>query len=368
MKNQIVKAQDFGLSENQVSNVDVAFLEKVKERELISEIYNQIIKKDINSEVAKEARDLRLKAVKVKTGIASIHKTQKEFALAFGKYCDSWKRKETEPIQQMIDNLLEIEKFEEIQRQKKLEELQKQRENQLSPYVDDANERNLSEMDEDVWDAYLNTKKKEHEKRLEAERKAEEERIEAAKIEDLNKQRESQLKPYYSFVPNEHPNFGTLSNDEWEDFFQEMKNAKEDYDLEQERIRKENELLKSEADKRAKAEAERLAKEAEDRKNREEKERKEREAYESKLKAEREEKEKIRLELEAKQEAERKAKEEEKQKIQEELNKGDESKIKDLILDIESLKKKYVFKSQKNIKLYKDVSELFDKVITFINN
>lgn len=110
MTNEIMKASEYGLEQKQVSDVDLAFAEKVKERELLSEIYGQIIKKDINKEVAQEARELKLKAVKVKSSIASIHKTQKEFALAFGKYCDAWKRKETEPVQQMIDGLMEIEK------------------------------------------------------------------------------------------------------------------------------------------------------------------------------------------------------------------------------------------------------------------
>lgn len=327
----LINPQDFGLNENQASSVDLAFSEKTKERELLTEIYNQIIKKDINSEVAKEARELRLKAVKVKTGIASIHKSQKEFALAFGKYCDAWKRKETEPIQQMIDQLTEIEKFEEIQKQKQLEELQRKRVEVLSPYVDDANERDLSGMDEEVWEAYLNTKKKDHEDRIEAEKKAEADRIAREKAE-----------------------------------LEERERIKK----ENERLKKEAEererLAKIEAEKRAKEEAERLAKEEAERKIREEKERIQREEYEAKLREERKEKERIERELKAKEEAERLEKEKEEAKIQAELNKGDESKIVDLIADLNNLKHKYVFKSKKNQKMYSQVSELLEKIINHI--
>jgi len=344
MKTEIVKAEEYGLEKAQVNNVDLAFSEKVKERELLSEIYGQLIKKDINPEVAKEARELRLKAVKVKSSISSIHKSQKEYALAFGKYCDAWKRKETEPIQQIIDGAMEIEKFEEIERQKRLDELQKNRANILSKYLEDANERDLSSMDDDVWDAYLTAKKNEYQAKIELERKAEEERI-----------------------------------------AKEKKEAEE-----RERIRIENEKLKKEAqererlakieqEKRAQEEAKRKAKEEAERKKREEAERKQREAYEAKLKAEREAKEKVEreerakrekleAELKAKEEAERKAKEEEEERLQAELNKGDSEKVKDLISDLNSLKSKYQFKSNKNKDMYSDVSILIDKVINHINN
>lgn len=342
MTNKIIKASEYGLEQKQVGDVDLAFSEKVKERELLSEIYGQIIKKDINKEVAQEARELRLKAVKVKSGIASIHKSQKEFTLAFGKYCDAWKRKETEPVQQMIDGLMEIEKFEEIQEQKRLEKLQAERAEKLSLYVEDAHERDLVKFADDEFEALLSMKKKEQEDRVAAEKKAEEERIAKEKAEAEERKRIA---------------------------------------AENEKLKKEAEererIAKLEADKREKAEQERKAKEEAERKIREEKERKERAEYEAKLKAEREEKakiereekakrEKLEAELKAKEEAERKVKEEEAARLQAELNKGDVAKVKDLISDLEALKTKYSFKSAKNTKMYADVSLLIDKVVNYI--
>lgn len=331
MKTTLIKAEEYGLNEKQVIDVNLAFSEKVKEREIISEVYNQIIQKDIDKAVSKEARELRLKAVKLKSNIANVHKTQKEYALAFGKYCDAWKRKETEPVQQIIDGLLEIEKFEEIQEQKRINELQASRVKQLSPYVEDAHMRNLATMEDDVWEVYFITKKKEYQDRIEAEKKAEEERIAKEKAEAE----------------------------------------------ERERIRLENEKLRAEAEERQRIEEERLKKEAIERQEREEKERKEREEYEAKIRAEREEREriereerekreKVEAELRAKEEAERKAKEKEQARIQAELNKGDADKVKDLIGDLETIKTKYSFKSEKNKKMYSDVSNLLEKVINHI--
>ncbi|MCP4053734.1 MAG: hypothetical protein GY739_11845, partial [Mesoflavibacter sp.] len=99
--------------------------------------------------------------------------------------------------------------------------------------------------------------------------------------------------------------------------------------------------------------------------------------YEAKLKAEREAKEKIKreerekrekleAELKAKEDAEQKAKEEKEKQLQDELNKGDSDKVKDLIIDLESLKTKYSFKSSKNVNMYKDVGLLIDKVVNHI--
>lgn len=332
MKAELIKASEYGLDEKQVSDVNLAFSEKVKEREIISEIYNQIIKKEITKEVSKEARELRLKAVKLKSNIASVHKSQKEYALAFGKYCDAWKRKETEPVQQIIDGLTEIEKFEQIQEQKRLAELQNSRVKELSPFFEDAHLKDLSSMEDDVWEVYLATKKKEHQERIEEEKRIEAERIAREKAEAE----------------------------------------------ERERIKKENERLRAEAEAREKAEAERIAKEREEIAKREEKERIEREKYEAQLRAEREEKEriereerekrlKLEAELRAKQEAELKAKQEEEARIQAELNKGDKDKVNDLIAELNGIKTKYSFKSVKNQKMYDEVCVLIDKIVNHIN-
>ena len=111
-------------------------------------------------------------------------------------------------------------------------------------------------MDNDVWNAYYETKKKEYEDRIEAEKKAEKERIERERVEAEERKRIA---------------------------------------LENEKLKKEGKererLEKIEADKRLKIEEERKAKEEAERKIREEKERKERAEYERKIKAEREEKE-----------------------------------------------------------------------------
>jgi hypothetical protein len=315
------KMEKYGLEENQIANVDLAFSEKVEERKLVGEIYAQIIKKDITQEVALEARELRLKAVKIKSGISSVHKTQKEFALAFGKYCDAWKRKETEPIQQMIDGLIEIEKFEEIREQKRIAALQTERELAIGEFLIDGSTKQLGEMDDEVWKAYFEAKKKEHETI-----------IQNKAIEDAEREAKAELEA------------------------QEKAKAL----AENARLKKEaKERDEKEAKERAEREAaqriqdEKIAKEKAEQKRIQDEERKKREVLEKELKA--------------KKDAEEQAKKDEAAKVQLELNKGDEQKVLDLVNDLNALKYKYTFKSKKNNKMMNDVEVLLERIVEHIN-
>lgn len=150
---------------------------------------------------------------------------------------------------------------------------------------------------------------------------------------------------------------------------------------EQERIRKENEVLRQRAiDQEKKAEAERKANEeklqkieAENNRIRLENEAKAKAAAD-KVKAENEKElaiekakaAKLQAEIEAKADAERKAKAAEEAHLQAELNKGDVDKMQSLIDDLKALQSKYSFKSVKNISKMHNVNGLIEKVITYI--
>lgn len=330
---QIIDHVEYGIKEQQAKELIGNLPQIVEERSTLELQFNDVLKMDLeNPETAQEAKKLRLLIQKNRTkGLNVWHKTSKDFFLRGGQFVDAIKRKQVAVNERMEADLKEIEDYAEIKEQERLADIQKERLELISPYVEDTTGLDLASMPDDVWTPYLQSKIKAHEERLEAERKAEEERIAKEKAE------------------NE----------------------------ERERIRKENEQLKKEAEERERlAKIEREKRESE-RKTREEKERKERESYESKIKAEREERQRIELEERAKREkleAELKAKKEAEQKaIQEqerlkelELSKGDEDKVKDLIADIESLKTKYSFKSKKNQKTYAQTSSLLDKVVNHI--
>ena len=299
----------------------------------VTEIANKVHELSIDNpgdlEIAKRSR---LDLGKIASRATDQKKVDKDLVLIKGRFIDSLFNVVNGAARLTQEEAKKIENHHANIERERLEKLQSERVQLLHPYVEDANERDLSGMDSDVWDAYLSTKKKAHEDLIAAQKKVEEERL--AKIEADR--------------------------------------------IENERIRKDNERLEAEAkerdrlakieqEKRKKIESERIAKESTERKSRQETAAKERAENEAKLKAEREAREKIESELKAKQQAEEKAKAEAAARIESELSKGDSAKVKDMIAELESIKNKYSFKSAKNKSKYKSVGELIDKVVLFIN-
>lgn len=177
----IVDPKEFGIEEKQGKTIETSFAPKLIEREAFTEQYNTIIKQELNADTFKAARELRLKLVKVRTGIDAIHKTEKAFFLASGKYVDALKNKLNTPIEQMEEKLLEIEKYEEKLEAERKARLKSEREEKLFPFGTDTQFISLAEMTDEQFDGFLAKEKLAHETKLENERKAEEERIEAEK-------------------------------------------------------------------------------------------------------------------------------------------------------------------------------------------
>ena len=276
-----VDPAEFGLEEKQVATIEQAFAPKVAEREGFSVMYKQLLTKEINKSVCNEARDLRLKLVKVRTGISDIHRTQKAFFLAAGKFVDAWKNKETEPVTQMEENLVDIEKYYENQEKERIAKLAAVREAEIRKYSE-VIPYDLGNMDATVYETYLVGVKVAMESRIKAEKEAEKERKRKEKAE----KEKARLQK-----------------------------------IEDKRIREENERLKKEADekeKQAKLEAEKRAKEEQERKAKEAEERKK---WEERDRIERETRAKLEAELKAKKDAEiaaQKAKEAEELKAKQE--------------------------------------------------
>jgi len=247
MKEELVKIDptDFGLEESQVKTIEQAFLPKITERDGYAQVYDVLIKKELTKELCGEARELRLKLVKTRTGISDIHKTQKAFFLAAGKFVDAWKNKETLPVEQMEEKLSEIEKYFENIEKERIEKLNAERIELINKYTDYPAAK-LGEMDDVVFNSYLIGLKVAYDAKIKAEEEAEAERLRLIEVEKEN----ARLKA-----------------------------------IEDEKIRKENERLKKEVEEKEKQ----LIAEIEAKKEAEEKVRKEAE-----------EKEKVRLSAENK--------------------------------------------------------------------
>jgi hypothetical protein len=282
MNTELVKVdpKEYGLEEVQVATIEQAFLPKITERDGYAQIYEQLITKELTKELCNEARELRLKLVKTRTGIADIHKTQKAFFLAAGKFVDAWKNKETAPVEQMEEKLSEIEKhFENIEKERiaKLEADRLTLTKQFTEYP----ASNLGLMADIVFDSYLLGLKVAYEAKIKAEREAEQLRIDNERIDKLGRERISELYKYDQFQNDlvSVISMGSMSDENYKALLDSLKAKKITYEAEQERIRLENERLKAEAIEKERLTQERIAQE--------EKERKQKQAeFERKLKEE----------------------------------------------------------------------------------
>ena len=432
MKNQIVKVdpKEFGLEPQNVTEIEKAFAPKIIERDELAKIYKDLITKELTPELSIEAKALRLKLVKVRTGIASTHTTQKAFFLAAGRFVDAWKNKETLPVQQMEKKLKDIEDHFKKQAEEAKKKLQKEREDMISEYIDDANLRDLAEMDQDLWETYLSAKKKDHENKLEGERIAEEKRLKQEAFDNLKIQRRIDLKELMNYIDDLEELVSIEDETAYNDRIDVLKAKKAEKD-EQERKAREFEALKQErrselmpfvifikdfkalvctedpveyekqlselkTAKKEHDESERIKAEKEKEKKKLVNKRTEdlnKFGFTNQDTSYHKDKYSISLveisELDDKQftyrikeinnniardkkikqeEADRiESERKEQERIQDELNKGDEAKFNDLVKDLKDLKTKYEFKSEKNKKMYQDVGSLMDKVIEHIN-
>jgi len=191
----IIDPKEYGLEEKQAEKMTSGLATVLAERKALEEVYNSVIVKELNAETFKEARELRLKVQKNRTtGIEAWHKTNKAFYLAGGRFVDAYKNKEVFVNEQMEAKLLEIEKYEQKLEADRKAKLKADRLELLFPYEVDVQFVSIEEMTEDQFTGFLaNNKlafetKKENERlaelvRIEAEKKAEAERLEREKLE-----------------------------------------------------------------------------------------------------------------------------------------------------------------------------------------
>jgi hypothetical protein len=261
--NELVKVdpKEYGLSDSSAVEIEKAFLPKIAEREGYQEVYNLLLTKEINKETCIEARELRLKLVKIRTGIGEIHKTQKAYFLRAGQFVDAWKNKETLPVEQMEENLEKIEKHFAIQEAEKIAKIAAERKVELLQYTSEfLLPDRLGEMPESIYQNYLVGIKVAFDAKVKADREAEELLIENERIDKLGRERQVELYKYIQFQEEIYSvvNLGIMSTEDYTQHLIYLEGKKTAYETEQARIHQENERLKAEAiEREKKAEAER---------------------------------------------------------------------------------------------------------------
>lgn len=185
-----VNYEEFGIEPKQANEIIGGLPQILNERSVLEAQFNEVLIMDIEHyETSKKARELRLLIQKNRTqGINAWHKTTKDYFLKGGQFVDAIKRKEVSINERMESDLEAIEKHQEIKEQKRLDELEAKRIeiakelNEFLPFG--VSFRLLSDDDFDklIQGAKLQKQAKEESdkkaelERIEAERKAEEER------------------------------------------------------------------------------------------------------------------------------------------------------------------------------------------------
>ena len=371
----VINPSEFGIDVKQAEQVSNSFAPKIAEIEGYQNVYSGIIQSELNKETMHQARELRLRLVKVRTGIAAIHKSEKAFYLAAGRFVDALKNKLTEPVEQMEEKLLEIEETEKRLEAERIARVKAERESELSKYCENVSLFPLGEMTQEAYEQLLNGQILAYEAKKKAEEEAEIARIEKERKEALHNQRKENLIDVWQFVDEETRllNYGEVSEDEYNTIVSDALLAKDKYESEQAAIRAENERLKKEAEeKEAALAAERKAAQEQADKERKEAEAKlaeERRIAAEKLKAEQAEKAKLEKELTDKKAAEEKAEAERLAAIEAEAAKGDAERFSDYIGAIEAVMKdaKFNFKSKKFKDAHSKGQELLEKTIIYLN-
>lgn len=247
----LVKAQDYGLTQEKGQELLGNLPQIVSERKVLEEQYAEVITLDIDDKnTTKIARELRLRIKDNRTkGIMVWHKSAKEFFLRGGQFVDAIKNKEIQVNERMEAKLEEIEKYAENKEKERLKALQQERQTMLSPYVENAEQMKLAEMDEEVFNAFYESKKKAHEEKLRIEAEEREKaRIQQEKQDIFNKRKFELAK--FDGITNLQLTLDT-TDEEFSAEIERCSAIKKERDEEAKRLREEQERIAAQRKERA---------------------------------------------------------------------------------------------------------------------
>jgi colicin import membrane protein len=280
-----ISAESYGIQESKAKELEAVFTPFIEILKQLEGKRDLLMNKEITNDLCIQAHNVRMEAVKFRTGIEKVHKQAKEDTLKTGRAIDGWKNLLLNASAPIENDTMNIEKHFELLEAERIENLQTERASLIMPYSPESAQLDLGRMTDQIWNNFFTGTKASYEEKIAAEKKAEQDRIEKQKVIDAENERIR------------------IENEELKRQAEEKEKAAE---IER---RKQADILakqKAESDKKAKAEAEKQAKILADERERAAKEKA---IVDAKLKAEQEERAKIQAELEARQEAEQQAKE-----------------------------------------------------------
>lgn len=187
----MVNPNDFGLEENKALELTSGLTTILTERETLKNAYLDVIELDLNEEHLKTFKELRLKIRDNRTkGIEPFRKSKKEIFLRAGQFIDAVCNGEALENERMETALLEKEKHFENLEKARLKAIHEERVSKLLPFNYEIGNVDFSGMDENMFSAILLGAETNHKAKLEAERVAEEQRLEAIRLEAEEKEKQ----------------------------------------------------------------------------------------------------------------------------------------------------------------------------------
>ena len=278
-----VNPSDYGLDVVKAKEMTNGLSTILGERVILTDAYKEVISMDITKENLSVFKGLRIRIRDNRTkGIESWHKANKSFYLAGGRFVDAIKNKEVIENNRMEKALLGAENHFLNLAKEELAKIQGERVLEISKYVSLDKVIDFSAMDEDVWEAYRDAKKKTYLKQIEIELQVERER---QAILQAEKDEQNRIKKENDKLRAEAKEVERLAKIESD------KRIKEDQEREEKaasELKERNRLAKIESDKLVKQQEKEKAKIAADLKQIKAVEDKRFAEFEAKLKKERE--------------------------------------------------------------------------------
>jgi len=276
---EVIKAEvvETGLQETKAKQIQDLYLPMIETLNELEDEFNGIVSQPVTLSLTKAAKDLRLRIKKIRTSANNARKAAKEEYIIAGRAIQGAYNTVEFAVKSKETKLEEIEKHFELMEKKRLEDLQDSRAKQLDKFKVNPIPDGLAYMSDDVFASFLSgaeTTFKKKQAEAEAAKKEEEER---KKLEILREERNAELMPIIAFAELPVDDQGNdikiekMAVKDFKKLISDAKKKQKEHFEEQDRIRKENERLKSEA-------SERKAKEAKEKEKREEDARKKKEA------------------------------------------------------------------------------------------
>ena len=186
----IISPSKFGIAENKANELVGNLPEIKKERDALTEGFNKVINMDIEDlKTSDEAKKVRMAIQKNRTkGINVWHRTTKDFFLKGGQFVDAVKRKEMAINERMEEKLLEIENYQAIKEEKRISYIRHKREVLAAPFFEFIQSGiDFGRISEDDFNKVLTGARLQ---KIEADKRAEAERLEQEKKERLKAEAE----------------------------------------------------------------------------------------------------------------------------------------------------------------------------------